>query len=125
MNWKATLFPSLALMTALTTMAQPKEPADALRDFTDRAAKFKSVIRLPQFEITTNEVLASVKQTIAAGNAALDKIGALSPDKVSFDNTVRALDDMSYQVGLTDNRLSLIKETSTNATLRDVATDAI
>src|SRR3989442_16020738 len=32
---------------------------------------------------------------------------------------------MSYQVSLTDNRLSLIKETSTNAELRDVATDAI
>ena len=44
---------------------------------------------------------------------------------MTFDNTVRALDDMSYQIGLTDNRLSLIKETSTNAALRDVATDAI
>src|SRR5439155_24424752 len=49
----------------------------------------------------------------------------LKPRKVTFENTVRALDDMSYQVGLTDNRLSLIKETSTNAALRDVATDAI
>ena len=112
----------------MTTCAAPTQPGNetqSLQEFQKRAAKFKSIVSLPQFETTTNEILASVKQTITAGDAALDKIAALSPSKVNFDNTVRALDDMGYQVGLTDNRLSVIKETSTNPALRDVATDAI
>ena len=46
------------------------QPADSLHEFKRRASTFNSVITLPQFEITTNEVRVSVKQTIAAGNAA-------------------------------------------------------
>lgn len=112
-------------MTAITITAPAASQTDVLEQFKSRAAKFKSIISLPQFETTTNEVQASVKQTIATGNAALDKIAALNPRKVNFENTIRALDDMGYQVSLTDNRLSVIKETSTNSALRDVATDAI
>src|SRR5207249_7360014 len=58
-------------------------------------------------------------------NAALDVIGALQPRKVTFKNTILALDDLGHEIGLTANRLSLLKETSTNALLRDVATDAL
>ncbi len=36
-----------------------------------------------------------------------------------------ALDDLGFQLGLVDNRLSLIKETSTNAAVRDAATVAV
>jgi thimet oligopeptidase len=96
-----------------------------LREFKKRAAKFKAVITVPQFETTTNGVRASARQTIAVGNAALDRIGALSPRKVTFENTVRALDDLGYQTSLTTDRFSLLKETSTNAALRDTATDAL
>ena len=47
------------------------------------------------------------------------------PGEVTFENTVRALDDIGYQISLTDDRFGLIKETSTNAALRDAATDAL
>jgi len=96
-----------------------------LRDFEAKAAKFKDVISVPEFETTTNEVAASVRRTIAAGNAALDQIAPLDPHQANFRNTVRALDDIGYQIGLTDNRLSLIKETSTSAAVRDAATDSL
>ncbi len=98
---------------------------DALKRFQERAAKFNSVISVPAFETTTNEVQASVKQTIADGNAALDRIGKLGSCEVTFKNTVGALDDLGFQLGLVDNRLSLIKETSTAAAVRDTATDAV
>jgi Zn-dependent oligopeptidase len=96
-----------------------------LQAFQQRAGTFKSVVSLPQFEMSTNEVDASVRQTMSDGNAALDRIGALAPEKVTFSNTVSALDDLGYQIGLTDNRLSVLKETSTNAALRDAATEAL
>ncbi|HWH70651.1 MAG TPA: M3 family metallopeptidase, partial [Candidatus Sulfotelmatobacter sp.] len=107
----------------LCGLAQPAGAADAFQDFQQRAAKFQAVIALPRFEQTTNDVHATLRQTIAAGNAALDKVGALDPRKVTFANTVDALDDIGYNIALTANRLSLLKETSTSAAVRDAATD--
>ena len=112
-------------MITTSSLAQMTNQNDGLRDFQKRAGKFNSLISLPQLETTTNEVWTSVRQTIATGNRALDQIAALKPQKATFDNTVRALDDLGYQISLTDDRFSLLKETSTNATLREVATDAL
>src|SRR3974390_2423659 len=102
----------LVLVVAPLAMAQPAKSADVFKSFEQRAEKFKNVVSLPHFETTTNEIRATVKQTLADGNAALDKIAALAPGKVTFENTVRALDDCNYLISLTDNRLSVIKETS-------------
>ena len=107
----------------LTSLAQPS--LAELADFGTRAAKWNTVIGLPQFETTTNAVQESVRQTIAAGNANLDRIAAVDPAKVTFENTVRALDDIGFQISLTDNRLQVIKETSPGAGLRESATDAL
>jgi thimet oligopeptidase len=106
-------------------MAQPTNQSDRLKEFRKGAAAFNAVITVPQFETTTNGLLFALKQTLAVGNAALDRIGALKPREATFENTVRALDDIGYQISLTDDRFGLIKETSTNAALRDAATDAI
>jgi thimet oligopeptidase len=106
-------------------MAQPTNQADRLREFKKRAAAFNAVITVPQFEMTTNAIRFTLRQTIAVGNAALDRLGALKPREVTFENTVRALDDIGYQISLTDDRFGLLKETSTDAALRDVATDAL
>jgi thimet oligopeptidase len=126
MHWKWIPFCLIAvLMTALTAMAQPTNQTDLLREFRKRAAKFNCVITLPQFEMTTNGVRGAIRDTMAVGNAALDHIGALKPREVTFENTVRALDDAGYQISLTDDRLSLVKETSPSAAMRDAATEAL
>jgi thimet oligopeptidase len=98
---------------------------DKLADFQKSAAKFHAVVTIPTFETTTNEVIATAQKTIADGNATLDRIGKLGADAVNFNNTVVALDDLGYEIGLGANRLSLIEQTSTNAAVRDAATDAI
>jgi thimet oligopeptidase len=123
---------TMLFLLAATTLgvvggwAQPAPAkADALREFRKRAAKFDSVVSLPQFEISTNEIQSAVRHTISVANAALDRLGALSSRQVSFDNTVRALDDIGYQISLTDNRLSLLKETSPRPELREAATEAL
>src|SRR6266567_612627 len=113
------------LATVSTTLAQPTNPPDPLRELKRRAAKFNCILSLPHFELTTNEVRASVRQTISVGSNALDRIGGLKPRQVTFENSVRALDDLYEQISLTANRLSILKETSTNAVLRDTATDAL
>ena len=126
MKWNAIELLTLFMLTSTLGNAAPAANfPDGLRAFEQRAAKFKSVISLPQFETTTNEVVTSLRQTIAAGNSGLDQIAALSPKNATLANTIRALDDLGYQISLTDNRLSLTKETSTNAAVRDAATDAL
>jgi thimet oligopeptidase len=124
MNWKW-LLGLLLVSVFFTGFAQIPGGVDPLREFEARAAKFKSRIRLPQFESSTNEIWVSLRQTIASGNAALDTVGAIDPKKDTFGNTVGALDDVAYQIGFTANRLSLIKETSPDAGLRDAATQAV
>lgn len=114
-----------SVLLAHVCLAQPANPADRLKEFKKRAAAFKAVITLPQFETTTNEIRFNVRQAIAVGNAALDRIGATSPGEVTFENTVRALDDLGYQISLTSDHLELLKETSTRAAVRDTATDAL
>ena len=98
-----------------------------LEEFQRRAQRFNSQIRLPEFETSPGAVYQSVSNTITRANAALDDVGArglLAAERLTFDNTIRALDDIGYGVGTTANRLSLIKETSRNAALRDAATEA-
>jgi thimet oligopeptidase len=111
--------------TIVTDAVFPAPAANALQEFQDRAARFNSVVTLPQFEQTTNAVRDALRGTITQGNAALDQIAVVAPQKATFGNTICALDDLGYQTSLTFNRLSLIKETSTNAAVRDAATDAL
>ena len=124
MTWKMASFLAGCVM-AYSSMAQPTNQIDRLREFKKRAAAFNAVITVPQFETTINGLRFALKQTLAVGNAALDRLGALKPGEVTFENTVRALDDIGYQISLTDDRLGLIKETSTDAALRAAATDAL
>jgi thimet oligopeptidase len=95
----------------------------SLEDFQRAAVKFNSVISLPVFETTTNELVQSVSNAIATGNSAMDRIGQLAPTEVNFTNTLFALDEAAYQAGLTENRLEIIRQASTNAALRDAADD--
>src|SRR6516164_7880284 len=110
---------ALGLVSAASVRA-----GDAFADFQARAAKYHSVISLPVFETTPEQVAATADKTIAEGNAMLDRIGKLTPKEVTFANTFVALDDFAYHTQLASERLGLIEQTSTNAAVRDAATDA-
>ncbi len=127
MYWKMLLLivPALAL-TACHSVPKPKPiPTGSLAAFQKKAEAFKTIVTVPVFETTPDEVAATATNVIAAGNAALDRIGRLKPGEVNFTNTIRALDDIGYSIQTPENRLDLIQQTSTNAAVRDAATDAI
>ena len=106
MYWNRMRFLLLALFVAASSgLAQPTNQTNPLREFRHRAAQFNSVVTLPDFETTTNLLMFDLRQTIAVGNAALGRIGALKPHEVTFENTVRALDDIGFQISQTDDRL--------------------
>jgi thimet oligopeptidase len=110
--------------TAGASSAPGSEPRN-LAEFQQRAAKYNSLIAVPQFETTPDQVRQSVDNAIKTANAAMDAIGKLSPAAVTFENTVLALDDLGYAANTVGNRIYLIKETSQDAAVRDAATDAI
>lgn len=122
----------MALLTALTgcgtvqkVWVWHRHPADPLAAFQQRAAKYHAVVTVPTFETTPEAVKATVDTTIADGNADLDSIGQLRASEVNFVNTIRELDDINYEVQTASDRLELIEQTSTNAAVRDAATDGI
>jgi thimet oligopeptidase len=98
---------------------------NALAEFQSRAGKFNSVVSLPQFETDPEAVRLSVQRAITQANAALDSVGNLDHKKLTFQNTIRALDDIGYNAGLVANRVYLLKETSLDEDLRNTATEAI
>jgi thimet oligopeptidase len=127
MNWKIFLLmvPALVL-TACHSVPKPKPiPTGSLAAFQKKAETFNEVVTVPTFETTSDEVAATATNVIASGNAALDRIGRLKSGEVNFTNTIRALDDIGYSIQTPENRLELIQQTSTNAAVRDAATDAI
>jgi thimet oligopeptidase len=117
--------PILPLLALGLVAAASGHAGDAFADFQARTAKYHSVVSLPVFETTPEQVAATADKTIAEGNAMLDRIGKLTPKEVTFKNTFVALDDFGYYAGKASERLSLIEQTSTNAAVRDAATDAI
>jgi thimet oligopeptidase len=119
----------LALVGIVTSCStpppQPAGRAKSLADFQREGAKFKNVLRLPEFETTPDAIKTTTEKTMSLANAALDAIGRLGPGEVNFANTAGALDEVSFRIGGTMNRFSLIKETSTKAVLREAATEAV
>jgi thimet oligopeptidase len=111
--------------TAERAAVPPAPVPKGLADFQARAARFHSVLSLPDFETTPAAIHESVSNTIARANVWLDVVGEQDPARATFGSTVKILDDVFYQANLTGNRLGLIKETSTNAALRDAATEGI
>jgi hypothetical protein len=99
------------------------QPVTTLAGFQSASERFNSVIGLPELEKTPADVRRSVSSAIDRASAAMDAIASCRHDKLTFGNTVAALDDISYDLGLTANRLALIKDTSTNSVLRDAATE--
>jgi thimet oligopeptidase len=109
-----------------TSVPKPKPiPTGSLAAFQKKAEAFNEVVTVPTFETTPDAVAATATNVIAAGDAALDRIGRLKPGEINFTNTIRALDDIGYSIQTPENRLELIQQTSTNAAVRDAATDAI
>lgn len=89
-------------------------------------AKAKGWILVPpQFERTPSEITANFEQEIQLAEARLNKIGKLSDQDISFENTVWELDDVLYQVGLFANRIALIKDVHPDPHMRSTATETL
>ncbi|MCU0770802.1 MAG: Zn-dependent oligopeptidase [Verrucomicrobia bacterium] len=117
----------ILLAGLLTALPGSTAQADlkSLETYQAAAARFGSQLTVPELETTPEQITSAVDHVIQTANARLDEIGAMKPAETTFTNTALALDDLAFQAGRVGNRLGLIKETSTNAALREAATQAI
>ena len=118
----------LALMLGIGTSCMTLEKHDQPMTFSEaryQAAEFGSILTIPTFEETPAEIEASINGAITKANAALDKIGHLKPSEVTFDNTIRALDDIGYEANTVASRIYLMKETSQDEKMREAGTELI
>jgi thimet oligopeptidase len=90
-----------------------------------RARQFNSVIGEPGIEKTPADIQQSVSNAIAQVNHALALMEKRDSHPATFANTAEVLDDLSWELSCTRNRLWLISAASTNKTLRETAAEAI
>lgn len=112
---------SLAFISCASTPKNPK----TLEDYQKVSKAMGGQLALPPFERTPDSITAAVDLAISEAEASLDAVGRLSPDAVTFENTLAALDTISYQAMLVGSRIYLMKETHPDAAVRDAATEAI
>ncbi|MGZ5537175.1 MAG: hypothetical protein ACXWG0_01465, partial [Chthoniobacterales bacterium] len=112
----------LSLLLSLGARAAELRTVDAFRD---AAAKANSILIVPDWEQTPAAIESAAKDIVAKENAALDKIGAQDPGKVTFQSTVVALDDVVWEATVVANRATVIKESSPSAEMREAAEKAV
>ncbi|MCS1407214.1 MAG: Oligopeptidase A [Verrucomicrobia subdivision 3 bacterium] len=114
----------------MTEVQSPKSkplnrPLTSFSEAQSRATAAGSRLELPCFETDPKSLKDSMDETIRNANQRLDAIADLSRDSLTFENTIRELDDLLHPANLTANRTYLIKETHPHAAMRDQATELI
>src|SRR5947208_9032538 len=108
-----------------TTLVAQAEDLKSLDSYGDAAAKANAQLTIPDWEQTPGAIQAAAKDTIKKENAALDAIGKLDPKKVTFQNTVVALDTLGYEANNVANKATIIKEAHTDPKMRAAAENAV
>jgi thimet oligopeptidase len=112
----------LVLGLALGARAENLKSIDS---YSDAVAKANARLTIPDWPQTPEAVETSAKEAIKRGNAALDAIGKLNPKKVTFQNTVVALDDLAYEANNVGNKATIIKQANTDPKMRAAAEKAV
>jgi len=112
----------LVLGLALGARAENLKSIDS---YSDAVAKANARLTIPDWPQTPEAVETSAKEAIKRGNAALDAIGRLDRKKVTFQNTVVALDDLAYEANNVGNKATIIKQANTDPKMRAAAEKAV
>jgi thimet oligopeptidase len=99
-------------------------PKLQLRDLQDQAARFNSVLSLPDWETTSAQVDANVDAAIAEANRQLETIARVDPKSATFENTVRALNDVYAKILQTGHRVGVVEQAYPDPKMRSAGLDA-
>src|SRR6266481_1624506 len=99
-------------------------PKLQLRDLQDQAARFNSVLSLPEWESTPAQVDANVDAAIAEANRQLETIAQVDRKSATFENTVRALNDVYAKILQTGHRVGVLEQALPDPKMRSAGLDA-
>ena len=118
-------FPSAFLLVLGLALGARAENLKSIDSYSDAVAKANARLTIPDWPQTPEAVETSAKEAIKRGNAALDAIGRLDRKKVTFQNTVVALDDLAYEANNVGNKATIIKQANTDPKMRAAAEKAV
>jgi Zn-dependent oligopeptidase len=127
------LIASVCSFTTVRAGEPPKSdpPGDSaapklqLSDLQNQASQFDTVLVLPDWETTPAQVDANVDAAIAEANSQLEAIAKVDPKSVTFDNTVRALNDVYTKIGQTGHRVGVLEQAHPDPKMRSAGLDAV
>ncbi len=110
----------VATLAMIAACSHSKKKAVATKQIDPvQGVKMKSVADLPVFETTVEEVEKNGKEAMKNASEILDSIAALPLDKLTFDNTIRALDDAFFVIESIMARYDLLTNTSMVKSVRE------
>ena len=104
---------------------EDSKPMKRLEDLQLEAVQYHTVLTLPKWEKTPQQISAAVNKIIGLSNKRLDAVAALKPADATFANTFQEMDMIAFENASVANRIVWIKETHPEAKMRDAAQDAI
>ena len=98
---KSSLSAFATLLFPLISIAQsdhsPQKAQPILAELQEQAAKFNTLLTPLNWETTPEQIAADADAAVASANKKLDDIGKLTAGQLTFENTIRALDDVSVR----------------------------
>jgi thimet oligopeptidase len=116
------LFPLIAI--AQSDQSSTKPPL-TLTQLQERAAKFNTVLTPLNWETIPDQIASEADAAIASANRELDQIGKLTPSQLTFQNTIRALDDVRFELETVHHRFDIIEQAHPDPKMRSAAVEAI
>jgi thimet oligopeptidase len=117
------------LLFPLITMAQsdhsPQKAQLSLAQLQEQAAKFNTLLTPLDWETSPEQIASDADAVIASANKELDDIGRLTAGQLTFENTVRALDDVQFRLQTVHHRLDIIVQAHPDPKMRAAAIDAV
>ena len=126
---KSRLSTFATLLFPLVAIAQSdhntQSPQLTLTQLQDQAAKFNTVLTPLDWETTPEQITSEADAAIASANRKLDDIGKLTASQLTFENTIRALDDVGFELETVHHRLDIIEQADPDAKMRSAAVEAV
>ncbi|MBV8213415.1 MAG: Zn-dependent oligopeptidase [Verrucomicrobia bacterium] len=116
------LFPLIAVAQA--DHSTPKAQL-TLTQLQEQAAKFNSVLTPLNWESTPEQITSEADAAMASANRTLDGIGKLTATELTFENTVRALDDVEFELQTVHHRFDIIEQAHPDPKMRSAAVEAV
>jgi thimet oligopeptidase len=116
------LFPLIAVAQSDQSAQKPQLTLSQLQE---QAAKFNTILTPLEWETTPEQITSEADAAIASANRELDDIGKLTASQLTFENTIRALDDVGFELQTVHHRIDIIEQAHPDPKMRSVAVEAI